>query len=402
MGEMTTLAEDFDAVVSRVGTFATKWDRMRTDFGTTDAIPMWVADMDFPAAPAIRAAVADRAAHPFYGYTTEPPDYRGVVAGWLARRSGWRPEADWIVHSNGVLPGIAFSLQAFTNPGDTVLAFEPSYPPFRRMTVGQGREFLTVPLVPDDATGSLRIDLDQVARVLASRPVKVCIMCSPHNPTGRVWTREELAALDELLARHDVLVLSDEIHSDLIYPGHHHTPYPSVSESAAARSVTFVAPSKTFGTAGLQTAVVIIPNDEMRARFRDMEAAFGDTEMNPFGLASLIAAWTSCDSWVDDVMRYLEETRDFVLEELRRRIPAIRPIKPEGTYLLWLDCSKLGLGDPEMSEFFARVAGVALTPGAPFGVTGTGHMRMNLALPRPLVRQALDQIERAVASLPSR
>ena len=383
----------FDELVERRGTQSVKWDDLANRFGRADVIPMWVSDMDFPTYPGIPEALAERARHPLYGYTTKPPDYATVIGGWLQRRHGWQPDPDALVHVNGVVRGLATAVASLTEPGDTVLVLSPTYHPFRDITEHQGRHLLEVPLVWDGTRYVM--DFDAVAAALETQRVAAAILCSPHNPVGRVWTRDELLRLGQVLLDHHVLVLSDEVHCDLIYPEYRHIPFASLSPAFASHSVTFVAASKTFGLAGLQTSVAIIPSATLREPFVAMQDALGSGLVNTFGIAATMAAFRGGDRWVDALMAYLAETRDLMLQYCAAHIPAIRPVPPEGTYLAWLDCRALALTDDELSRWFVDQAGVALTGGSDFGEAGCGFQRMNLAMPRPVVEQALAQIAAA-------
>ena len=384
---------DFDQLVERRGTDSVKWDELAQKFGRADVIPMWVSDMDFPTYPAIQRALAERAQHPLYGYTLKPPDYAAAVLGWLKRRQGWEPDADALVHVNGVVRGLATAVACFTQPGDAVLVLSPTYHPFRAMTEHQGRRLVEVPLAWDGRR--FVIDFDAVRQAVASSRVAAAILCSPHNPVGRVWERGELQQLGQLLLDHGVLVLSDEVHSDLIYPEYRHIPFASLSPEFAANSVTFMAASKTFGLAGLQTSVAIIPSPTWREPFAAMQDALGSGLVNTFGITATMAAFRDGDGWVDALMAYLATSRELMLEYFAEHIPAIRPVRPEGTYLAWLDCRGLSLADDALPRWFLDRAGVALTDGRDFGEQGRGFQRMNLAMPRPVLHEAFGKIAAA-------
>ncbi len=387
---------DFNELVERRGTQSVKWDDLENRFGRADAIPMWVSDMDFPTYPGIQEALLARARHPLYGYTVKPPDYAAIIGGWLQRRHGWQPDPDALVHVNGVVRGLATAVASLTEPGDTVLVLSPTYHPFRNVTENQGRHILEVPLGWDGTRHV--IDFEAVRRALAAQRVAAAIVCSPHNPVGRVWTRDELLRLGHLLLDHEVLVLSDEVHSDLIYPQYRHIPFASLSPDFANHSITFVAASKTFGLAGLQTSVAIIPSVSVREPFVAMQDASGSGLVNTFGITAMMAAFRGGDAWVDALMAYIGETRNQMLQYFAAHIPAIRPVPPEGTYLVWLDCRALGLPDEELTRWFVDRAGVALTSGSDFGEEGRGFQRMNLAMPRAMVERALRQIAAAAPS----
>lgn len=385
---------DFDQIIDRHGTNSVKWDGLKDLFGRADALPMWVADMDFVAPPPVQEALAKRAAHPVYGYTVKPPEYHDIVRGWLDRRHGWRPDPESLVHVNGVVPGLAIALAAYTKPDDGVLVFPPVYHPFFSVTEGQGRRIVESPLRFDGERYT--IDFEGLTRLLAATPVKVAILCNPHNPVGRVWTHDELTRVARILLDHRVLVLSDEIHSDLLYPEYRHIPFASLSVEAAAHSVTFIAPSKTFGLAGLQTSVAIIPDPGLRDRYVAAQHAYGSGLINAFGIVAMLAAYGQGEDWLEQLRHYLAGTRDFVLDYFPAEIPQIRPIRPEGTYMVWLDCRALELDDAALKRFMIEEAGLALTDGVEFRTGGHGFQRMNLAMPRALVKQGLEQLAAAV------
>lgn len=387
---------NFDELVDRRGTDAIKWDMLGSHFGNPDALPMWVADMDFLTAPAIQEALQTRARHGIFGYTGRPAGYEEVIRRWLYGRHGWQPEGEWLVHANGVVQGIAIAIAAYTDPGDEILVFPPVYHPFFGVTEGQRRRIVESPLVFDGTT--YRMDLDNLRTVLAEHKPKLAILCNPHNPVGRVWTEEELRPAAELLLEAGVYVLSDEIHSDLVYPEYQHVPYPSLGPDFAASSATLYAPSKTFGIAGLRSSVVVIPDEARRAQYTAVQGAFGAGHMSAFGMAALMAGYGHGAEWLDQLLAYIGGTRDMVMKTFSEEIPRIRAIRPEGTYMIWLDCRGLELDDQGLAHFMYQEAAVALNDGAGFGTGGSGFMRMNMAMPRSLVAEGLDRIKNAVGA----
>jgi cystathionine beta-lyase len=388
---------NFDEFVDRRGTNAVKWDMLGPHFGNPDAIPMWVADMDFLTAPAIREALLKRAQHGVFGYTTRPERYEEVVLGWLQARHGWHPAGDSLVHANGVVQGLAIAIAAYTDPGDKILVFPPVYHPFFSVTEGQRREIVESPLRYDGERYTM--DLDNLREVLKAHRPKLAILCNPHNPVGRVWTAEELRPVAEMLLEAGVYVLSDEIHSDLIYPGYHHVPYPSLGPDFATHSATLYAPSKTFGIAGLRASVVVIPDEKRRQQYIAVQSAFGAGHMTAFGMAAMMAGYGESADWLDQLLLYIEGTRDLVIETFRNQIPEIHAVRPEGTYMIWLDCRRLGLGDEALAKFIYQDAGIALNAGTDFGTGGSGFMRMNMAMPRALVSEGLNRLQKAVGTL---
>jgi cystathionine beta-lyase len=389
------LAYDFDRVIERRGTDAVKWDGLQARFGVDDAIPMWVADMDFASPPCVVEALVERARHPIYGYTLRSDAYYEAVTGWLRRRHGWEVRREWLGHSPGVVSGLGLLVAALTEPGDRVIIQPPVYYPFTRVIQTWGRQVVHNPLRFDGQRYTM--DFDDLERC-AREGAKMLILCSPHNPVGRVWTREELTRLGEICLAHGVLVVSDEIHSDLVYPGYRHTPFASLSPAFAENSVTCLAPSKTFNLAGLNTSVLVIPNERLRAAFQASPVTSVTTGTNVFGATALIAAYTHGDAWLDALLAYLQESLAYLRDYFASHIPAIRVIEPEGTYLVWLDCRGLGLADDELDRFMLREAGIATDEGHIFGPGGSGFQRLNIACPRSVLVRALQQLRDAVAA----
>ena len=386
---------DFDAAVDRGATASSKWDGRRERFGTDDLLPMWVADMDFPSPAPVVEALVRRAQHGVFGYTLRPDSYYEAIVGWFARRHGLALEREWIAYSPGVVPALHILVQTFTDPGDRVVIQPPVYHPFMNVIRAHGREIASNPLVPAD--GRYQIDFDGLDDALKGS--RLLILCSPHNPVGRVWTRAELERLGELCLRRGVLVIADEIHCDLVFDGHRHVPFASLGPELAQISFTCVAPSKTFNVAGLYTACIVIPDAAKRERY---EAAVRDLSIggaNPFGAAALEAAYRHGDEWLEQLLVYLDGNARLVESHIRERIPEIRVRRPEGTYLAWLDCRGLGLTPERLDDWMRREARVGMDEGYKFGAGGEGFLRFNFGCPRPLVREALARLERAAAAL---
>lgn len=393
---MSHLAYDFGTVVNRWNSTSAKWDGMKGRFGTSDAIPMWVADMDFESPPEVIDALVERARHGIYGYTSRPESFLESVVTWMKTRHGYTVERDWIAHCSGVVSGLGHVVKALTVPGDKVIIQPPVYHPFRRVLDVQGRQVVENPLHFQD--GVYTMDYEDLERKAADG-AKLLILCSPHNPVGRVWTREELTKLGDICIRHNVFVISDEIHGDLIFSGHRHVPFASISEEFSRHAITAVAPSKTFNLAGLQTSILIIPDEAIRKQVNETLANNFTGMANAFGVVALEAAYRHGGPWVDALMEYIEGNLQYMTEFLEEHVPSIRVIQPQGTYLVWLDCADLGLEGKELDEFMLHRAKIALDEGHIFGRQGARFQRINIACPRSILVQAMTQLESAVRSL---
>lgn len=384
---------DFDKSVKRVGTSSVKWDYLDRIFGNTEVLPLWVADMDFEVPQPVIDAVVKRAQHGIYGYTERPDSFFSSMAGWMKRRHGWDISTEWISVCPGVVPALCFSVLSFSEPGDKVLVQSPVYPPFFAAIENNGRIILNSRLKLEK--GRYEIDFEDLDAKLGSG-VKIMLLCSPHNPIGRVWSREELKRIGELCIKHDVVIISDEIHSDLVYSGNVHTPIASISQELAERTVTCIAPSKTFNIAGLSTSASIIPNKALHDRFNNTMKRLGIELSNLFGITALEAAYNFGEEWLDQLLAYLEGNIDFLIGYIETKIPRIKVIKPQGTYLVWLDCRELGMNQAELVDFFTNKALVGINDGTAFRAGGEGFMRLNAACPRSLLKEALERIEEAV------
>ncbi len=384
---------NFDESIDRRGTSSIKWDYLDRVFKSNEVIPMWVADMDFEAPQPVVDAVVKRAKHGVYGYTEKPSSFYFSAVEWLKKRHGWDINSRWITACPGVVPTLNFSVLALTEPGDKVLLQSPVYPPFFAAIRNNGRELVDSPLKLQD--GKYVMDFEDLKSKLEGG-VKLMLLCSPHNPTGRVWSREELETLGTLCAAYDVTIVSDEIHADLIYRNYSHTPMASISEELAQRTITCIAPSKTFNIAGLATSMIIIPNSTLKEKFSDYLNKLGIELTNLFGITALEAAYRHGEEWLAQVMDYLEGNLDFLVDYVNTYIPQIKLSRPEGTYLVWLDCRGLGMEHKELVDFFINKAHVGLNDGAAFGEKGSGFMRMNIACSRSLLEEALERIRQAV------
>jgi len=385
----------FDTVIARRSSGSTKWDDAAALFGSDDVLPFWVADMDFPAPPAVNQALAARVQHGVFGYPSPHSYAYDAVTDWLDKRHNWKTSPDWMVSTPGVVTAITLAVQTFTKPGDKVIIQPPVYPPFFSSVQKQDRIVLENPLVYEN--GNYHMDFDDLAE--KAREAKMLILCSPHNPVGRVWSRAELTRLVNICLENDVLLLADEIHGDLVYPGHQHIPLASLETGSEDKIITLAAPSKTFNTAGLYTSFAIIPNANLRNQFSQIIQLLGINKSNVFGITALEAAYRHGAPWLDELLVYLEGNAQYLTEFIATNIPAITVDKPQGTYLAWLDCRNLKLSQQELVQFFAQKAKVGLNDGITFGHQGTGFMRLNFGCPRPLLAEGLNRIALAVNQL---
>lgn len=388
---------DFDAAVDRTGTSCRKWDARRDVFGTEDILPMWIADMDLACPPAVTEALQKRAAHGVYGYPARLAGYYDAFVRWADRRYKWRVETDWLLTTPGVVPAINAAILAFTEPGDTVLIQPPVYPPFFACPRLNGRLPLENPL-QEAADGTWHMDFVDLEAKLAQRP-KLLVLCSPHNPVGRVWSRSELEKVAELCRKYEVLVFSDEIHGDLLFDGRKHIPFASLSPDAAARTITCTAPSKTFNIAGLYTSVVIVGDPGLRRKMNHMLSALDICGGNVFGVAAFETAYNEGEPWLEELLPYLAGNADLVADYTAKKIPRLRVTRPESTFLAWVDCRKLGMQQEELKQFFIQKARVGLNDGATFGQQGIGFMRLNFGCNRQTLLEGLARIEAAVNAL---
>jgi cystathionine beta-lyase len=384
----------FDKVIDRTGTESLKWVYPRKVLKVEDAIPMWVADMDFEAPPAVVEAIRRRAEHGVFGYPLVPPSFYAAAIDWLKRRHGWQVEKTWMAMTPGIVPALNYCVRAFSKPGDGVLIQTPVYHPFYYAIENHGRRLVRNPLRFDGRRYAM--DLEDLDRKAAE--ARLLILCSPHNPVGRVWSREVLEELARIAVARDLVVISDEIHHDLVYRGHHHQVLAALSPEIAARTVTCIAPSKTFNIAGLSTAAVIASNPALLKAFEDEAERSGFDLGNALGIVAFEAAYRHGETWLDELLPYLEGNIDVMEKFLAERVPQVRLIRPEGTYLALLDCRALGLDPDGLNDFFLKRAHVYFSDGKIFGDEAAGFVRVNFACPRSVLIEALERIERAIAS----
>ena len=387
---------NFDEVVNREGTECVKYDLREEIFGKKDIIPMWVADMDFQTPPFIVNKLSARINHGIFGYSFRPPEYFSSIINWLRVRHNWIIEKDWICFSPGIVPALSLSTLAFTRPGDTIIVQPPVYFPFFSAVENHGRKLVYNQLI--EKQGRWTMDFDSLISSL-DKNTRMIIISNPHNPVGRAWSVEELSKLAEICLKNKIIILSDEIHCDLVLPGYYHSPMARLSEEIADITVTCIAPSKTFNLAGLSTSSVIISNPVMRKYFNKKIESLHIGNGNIAGNVASVAAYSEGHEWLDQLMDYINLNVDNTMKYFRELIPEIIPVQPEATYMIWLDCRKFEMTGKELGRFFVDRAGVGMNEGSAFGPGGEGFMRMNLAAPRKTVIKALEQIEKTVSSI---
>ncbi|MDP4187419.1 MAG: PatB family C-S lyase [Bacteroidota bacterium] len=387
---------NFDETIDRNHTNCEKYDERRKFFGTEEVLPMWVADMDFRTPDFIVNAIKKRADHEIYGYSFQPESFYEAIIYWLNQRHQWKVKRNWLTVSPGIVTALNMAVLAYSRPGDKVIIQPPVYFPFMWSVRNNGRQLVFNQLKKEG--NQYKMDFEDLEKKIDKR-TKLFFLCNPHNPGGRVWTKSELKRLSEICVKHGIVMVSDEIHSDIIYSGHKHIPLAMVSEDAAQNTVTFVAPSKTFNIAGLTTSEVIIPNQKLFDKFRIIQENIHLGESNIFGITALEAAYQHGEEWLEQLLHYLEGNLDFIDDFLKKRLPQIKLIRPESTFLAWLNCEDLGLNDNELKKFMIEKAKVALNPGPDFGPGGEGFMRLNFGCPRKTLNQGLEQIAAAVDKL---
>jgi cystathionine beta-lyase len=398
---------DFDREIDRKNTQSAKWGVIQdpdnpatwhtTDdyFGENRILPLWVADMDFPAPRPVVAALVKRAEHGIYGYTLRTDSYNQAVVDWMQRRHGWTVDPNWIIATPGVVPAVNFLIQTFVQPGEKVLIQRPVYYPFFSAIESNNAKIVSSSLILKGSR--YEMDFEDLDRKAADPAVTLFILCSPHNPVGRVWRRVELVRVGEICHKHNVLVVADEIHADLIYRGVTFTPFAAIDDALAANAIVCTAPSKTFNLAGLHTSNIIIPDDRLRRKFQQTMNRCGMGKWaNPFGVVACETAYREGEEWLSQVMAYIEDNLDFMIDYIDRHIPGIRVIRPEGTYLVWLDCRELGLDKRALKKLMMEKARIFPDEGFIFGAEGEGFERINIACPRSILKEALVRMQRAL------
>lgn len=385
---------NFNIVVNRKNTNCLKYDFAVRRGRPENVLPLWVADMDFKVAPEIIQAIEKRVAHGIFGYSEVKEEYFEAVSAWMEQKHGWHVKEDWLVKTPGVVFALAMAVQAFTEPGDAVIIQQPVYYPFSEVIADNGRRIVdnTLELKED---GKYHINFEDFEQKVKENHVKLFLLCSPHNPVGRVWTKEELKKIAAICRKYDVIVVSDEIHEDFVFNGKHQV-FADLSEDAKNRTITCTAPSKTFNLAGLQVSNIWIANPKLREKFKKQIAAAGYSQLNTLGLTACEAAYRYGGEWHAELLGYLKSNLNFLREFLQTRLPEVKLIEPEGTYLVWLDFGSLGLTEEQREELLTKKAGIWLDSGAIFGAAGEGFERINIACPRSILKDALERIERAV------
>lgn len=382
---------DFDDIISREGTDSLKYEMRQSLFGRDDVLPMWVADMDFATPPAVTRALTKRAKHPIFGYTNYPDSLYDALIHWFKQRHGWEIQREWIMMCPGVVPTLHAAVMALTAPSESVIVQPPVYFPFFSSVTNTGRQLIENPLRLKN--NQYTIDFDHLEQ--CAKDARLLLLCSPHNPVGRVWQPNELKMILKVAKKHNLMVFSDEIHADLIYPEHKHQVLATLAEPTE-NVITAVAPSKTFNIPGLGLSALVVSDKNHRIAIHEAFETMHVSAANPFSIVAFEAAYSEGEAWLDALLAYLTTTRDFVTSYLKAHLPQIKLIAPEGTYLLWLDCRALQLNDYDLKKFFIEEAGLGLSPGTLFGEGGSGFMRMNIGAPQQVVAEALNNLAKAL------
>ena len=387
---------NFDEIIERKNTDCVKYDKLESYFGAKDLLPLWVADMDFKVPPCISESIIERANHEIYGYTFRGDSCINSIQNWLKTRHDWAIPKDWISSSPGVVTGLSILLMSLTNEGDQIAIQSPVYHPFAQVINDTKRKLVVNPLRLTDE--GYQMDFEQLEE-LAKNGLTALVLSNPHNPVGRVFTKEELVQLGNLANTYDFLIISDEIHQDLIYEGYKHIPLASLSDELAQRTITCIAPSKTFNVAGLASSVIIIPNAKLKQKFETLLSSLHLNSGNLFGHTAMQAGYEDGAEWLDQLMAYLKGNVDFLRSYLKENIPTIKLIEPEATYLLWLDCRSLNIDTEKLNKLLIQKAGLALNKGTTFGNDGEGFLRINIGCPRSVLEKALEKIKLTVDEL---
>ena len=387
------MKHNFDELIDRKGTECKKWDTY-----ADDVIPMWIADTDFKCPQPVVDAMVKRAQHGIFGYPVNVVNFEESIVNWQKKRFGWNIETDWVEYTPAVIPAIVYAMRAFTEPGDNVVIQMPAYHPFHDIIPNNGRHILGNNLILN-ADGSYSVDFENLEQLLSKKRTSMFLLCSPHNPVGKCFSREELTRISELCLKHNVFVVSDEIHSDIVYKGHQHIPFGSLSQAAADNCVVCVNPSKTFNIAGVRTGAAVIPNRRNHDLFykplEDLKA-YGRTI---FGTLPIEVAYNECEYYADQLLEYLTGNLEYLNKFIAERVPQIKVTPMQATYLVWLNCKALNMAPKELNTFFLEKAKVAMNEGSTFGPGGAGFMRMNIACPRSRLVEGLHRIEAAVKQL---
>ncbi|MCC2233322.1 MalY/PatB family protein [Bacteroides hominis] len=384
---------DFDEIISRRNSNSYKWDAVMEE----GVLPMWVADMDFRTAPAVVEVLRKRMDHGIFGYTKVPPVYYDAIINWFTRRHGWQIDRDWIIYTSGVVPALSAIIKALTVPGDRVLVQTPVYNCFFSSIRNNGCEIVANPLVYTN--GTYRIDFDDLARKATDPKVRLLLLCNPHNPVGRVWTRAELMCIGEICLRNDVLVVADEIHCELVYSGHTYIPFASISDDFRNRSVTCTSPSKAFNLAGLQIANIFAADESVRVKIDKAINLNEVCDVNPFGVEALVAAYNDGEEWLEELKCYLSDNYLYMRTFFNKYLPQFPVVKLEGTYLVWVDCSVLNRSSKEIAEILLKAEKLWINEGSMYGEAGEGFIRINIACPRQILIDGLNRLKRGLKEI---
>ena len=392
---------DFDQVIDRTKSNSAKWDKkvLERGFGDPDLLPLWVADMDFKAPQPIIDKLVQTAEYGIFGYSILPPSFFEAVLSWFKRRYGWDIDKKWLSQTPGVIPALDVAVNAFCNAGDKVIVQNPIYYPFYPVIENNGCRILLNPLKFSNNTYTM--DFEDLEKKVKDPRAKMIILCNPHNPIGRVWTKKELKQLGEICIKNEIVIVSDEIHCDLIFPGYKHTNIATINEEFAQNSITCTSVSKTFNLAGLKISNIVIPNPKLRQTFKNTQANLGVGGPNLFAVAAMETAYKHefCENWLDALLQYLKGNLEFLKAFVKEKLPQIKVIEPEGTYLIWLDFRELGLKPKELEKFMRGKAKVALDEGYIFGQGGEGFERINIACPKSILEEALNRIAEAIINM---
>lgn len=388
---------NFDEVIDRRNTACLKYDFAIQRGRPADVLPLWVADMDFPIAREIQEALLNRCQHAVFGYSESDDAYFSAVHDWYAKHFNWETKQEWLTKTPGIVFALAMAVKAFTKPGEAVLINQPVYYPFTEVIKDNKRELINSPLVLKD--GKYSINFADLEEKIVQNNVKLMLLCSPHNPVGRVWSAEELQKIGDICLAHNVIIVSDEIHSDFVWGENKHTVFATLGEKYAQNCMVCTAPSKTFNIAGLQVSNIFIPNENLRRTFRHEVAAAGYSQVNTLGLVACEAAYRYGEDWLNQVKTYIEANIRFVDEYLQSNLPQIKLLAPQGTYLVWLDCNALGFTAEDREQWLWHKAKLWLDGGGIFGPEGQAFERINVACPRSTLLQALEQLKKAVNEL---
>lgn len=389
---------DFDTIIDRRNTNSLKYDFALRRGKPEDILPLWVADMDFRVSQKILDAIHERVEHGIFGYSEVQESYFEALQQWMLKKHGWHIDRRWLVKTPGVVFAIAMAVRAFSKPGDAILIQKPVYYPFHEVIEDNQRKLVDNTLILGE-DGVYHMNLADFERKIVENQVKLFLLCNPHNPVGRVWTKEELKDIGEICIRHDVIIVSDEIHMDFVYEGHRHQVFADICDEFRTRTITCTSPSKTFNLAGLQVSNILISDPKLRQQFRKQIDAAGYSQLNTIGLTACEAAYRYGTPWYEEMMKYLADNIRYLKGFLKEYLPQIRLIEPEGTYLVWLDFRELGLTEEEREDLIVHKAGLWLDSGVMFGPTGEGFERINIACPRAILKKALTKLEKAIADI---